>query len=65
MELDIVFLGTSASMPTALRAPPGILVRRGGERLEWKVIIWFPWDEERRLFRGEKVYVSGIEIPER
>jgi hypothetical protein len=26
-------------------------------------VIWFPWDEERRLFRGEKVYVSGIEIP--
>ena len=33
MELDLVFLGTSASMPTALRAPPAILVRRGGERL--------------------------------
>jgi len=43
--------------------------RRGveptGERLDWKVIIWFPWDQEWRLFRGEKVYVSGIEIPER
>ena len=35
-----------------------------GERLEWKVVIWFPWDEERRLFRGEKVYVSGIPIPD-
>jgi ribonuclease Z len=33
VELDLVFLGTSASMPTALRAPPGLLVRRGGERL--------------------------------
>jgi ribonuclease Z len=33
VELDLVFLGTSASMPTALRAPPAILVRRGGERL--------------------------------
>jgi SnoaL-like domain len=30
---------------------------------EWKVIIWFPWDEERKRFRGEKVYVSGIELP--
>ena len=28
-------------------------------RLEWKVLIWFPWDPEQRLFRGEKVYVSG------
>ena len=34
-----------------------------GERLEWKVVIWFPWDKELRLFRGEKVYVSGIPIP--
>ena len=33
MDLDIVFLGTSASMPTALRAPAAFLVRRGGERL--------------------------------
>jgi hypothetical protein len=27
-------------------------------------VIWFPWDQELRLFRGEKVYVSGIDIPE-
>ncbi len=33
MDLDLVFLGTSASMPTALRAPAAILLRRGGERL--------------------------------
>ncbi|HVW90326.1 MAG TPA: ribonuclease Z [Gaiellaceae bacterium] len=33
MDLDIVFLGTSASAPTAARAPMAILVRRGGERL--------------------------------
>ncbi len=32
-------------------------------RLQWKVFIWFPWDAERRLFRGEKVYVSGIDLP--
>lgn len=29
-----------------------------GERLAWKVVIFFPWDPERRLFRGEKVYVD-------
>ena len=34
-----------------------------GEPLEWKVVIWFPWDPEQRLFRGEKVYVSGIDLP--
>ncbi|HEY6962250.1 MAG TPA: ribonuclease Z [Gaiellaceae bacterium] len=33
MDLDIVFLGTSASAPTAGRAPTALLVRRGGERL--------------------------------
>ena len=33
MDLDLVFLGTSGSMPTAQRAPAGLLLRRGGERL--------------------------------
>ena len=33
MDLDLVFLGTSGSMPTAKRAPTALLVRRGGERL--------------------------------
>jgi ribonuclease Z len=33
MDLDIVFLGTSASAPTAHRAPAALLVRRGGDRL--------------------------------
>ncbi|HTZ07182.1 MAG TPA: ribonuclease Z [Gaiellaceae bacterium] len=33
MDLDLVFLGTSASMPTARRAPAAFLLRRGGERL--------------------------------
>ena len=33
MDLDIVFLGTSASAPTAQRAPAALLVRRSGDRL--------------------------------
>jgi ribonuclease Z len=33
MDLDIVFLGTSGSMPTADRAPTALMIRRGGERL--------------------------------
>jgi ribonuclease Z len=33
MDLDLVFLGTSASAPTAGRAPAALLVRRGGDRL--------------------------------
>ena len=34
-----------------------------GERLTWNVVIFFPWDEERRLFRGEKVYTAGLPLP--
>jgi ribonuclease Z len=33
VDLDLVFLGTSGSMPTAQRAPAAALLRRGGERL--------------------------------
>ncbi|MDQ3874762.1 MAG: ester cyclase [Actinomycetota bacterium] len=30
-----------------------------GERLEWRVVIFFPWDPERRRFRGEKIYTDA------
>jgi ribonuclease Z len=33
MDLDLVFLGTAGSMPTADRSPTALLVRRGGDRL--------------------------------
>ena len=33
MDLDIVFLGTSGSAPTAARAASALLIRRGGDRL--------------------------------
>jgi ribonuclease Z len=33
MDLDVVFFGTSGSMPTAERAPTALMIRRGGERL--------------------------------
>jgi ribonuclease Z len=33
VDLDVVFLGTAGSAPTARRAPAAVLVRRGGERL--------------------------------
>ena len=33
MDLDVVFLGTSGSTPTARRSAPALLVRRGGDRL--------------------------------
>ena len=34
-----------------------------GERLAFRVVIFFPWDRERQLFTGERVYVSGIDLP--
>ena len=30
-----------------------------GEHVEFRVVIFFPWDPGRRLFRGEKVYVHA------
>ena len=30
-----------------------------GERLTWRVVIFFPWDPEKRLFKGEKVYTDA------
>jgi ribonuclease Z len=33
VDLDLVFLGTAGSMPTAQRAPAALLLRRGGDRL--------------------------------
>ena len=33
MDLDVLFLGTAGSAPTARRGLPATLVRRGGERL--------------------------------
>jgi predicted ester cyclase len=28
------------------------------ERLTWNVVIFFPWDRDRRLFSGEKIYTD-------
>ncbi len=36
-----------------------------GERATWRVVIFFPWDEEKKLFKGERVYTffPGGEAP--
>jgi predicted ester cyclase len=34
-----------------------------GEHVTWSVVIFFPWDPERRKFRGERVYVEGLPVP--
>ncbi len=33
-----------------------------GERLEWRVAIFFPWDPATRLFRGERIWVDRMEL---
>ena len=30
-----------------------------GERVEWKVVIFFPWDPEKRRFKGERVFFDA------
>ena len=48
---------------SATHRAPWLGVEPTGERLSWKVVIFFPWDEQQRLFRGEKVYTSGLPVP--
>ena len=31
-----------------------------GERLQWRVAIFFPWDRESRLFTGERVLTTPM-----
>jgi predicted ester cyclase len=47
---------------TATHRAQWLGVAPSGERLSWKVVIFFPWDRERRLFRGEKVYTAGLPL---
>jgi ribonuclease Z len=49
VDLDVVFLGTSGSAPTARRAPAATLVRRGGDRL----LIDCGEGTQRQLLRSE------------
>src|SRR5437763_7469567 len=57
MDLDLVFVGTSGSMPTAQRAPTALLVRRGGERLLFDCAE----GAQRQLLRPS---VGLVELPE-
>jgi SnoaL-like polyketide cyclase len=36
-------------------------VPASGRRLEFQVVIFFPWDADARLFKGERVHVIGLE----
>ena len=34
-----------------------------GERLAWRVAIFFPWDPGYRRFKGERIYTAGLPLP--
>jgi ribonuclease Z len=57
MDLDVVFLGTAGSMPTAQRAPAALLVRRGGARLLFDCAE----GTQRQLLRSS---VGLVDLPE-
>lgn len=57
MDLDLAFLGTSGSVPTARRAPAGTLVRRGGER----ILLDCGEGTQRQLLRSG---IGLVELPE-
>ena len=48
MDLDVVFLGTAGSAPTARRAPSATLLRRGG----WRVLVDCGEGTQRQLMRS-------------
>jgi len=57
VDLDLVFLGTSGSVPTGRRAPAATLVRRGGERL----LVDCGEGTQRQLLRSG---IGLVELPE-
>ena len=57
MDLDLVFLGTSGSVPTARRGLAGLLLRRGGER----ILLDCGEGTQRQLLRSS---VGLVELPE-
>jgi ribonuclease Z len=57
VDLDLVFLGTSGSVPTARRGLAGTLLRRGGER----ILLDCGEGTQRQLLRSS---VGLVELPE-
>jgi predicted ester cyclase len=48
---------------TATQRAPWLGAPPADGRLAWTVVIWFRWDPTQRLFSGEKIYTSGIDLP--
>ncbi len=49
------------ALVTATHERDWLEVPPSGRRLEFHVVIFFPWDADARLFKGERVHVSGLE----
>lgn len=47
---------------TATHARDWLGLAATGQRLEFTVVIFFPWDAEHRLFQGERVHISGLNL---
>jgi ribonuclease Z len=58
VDLDVVFLGTAGSMPTARRGPSATLIRRGGEKL----LVDCGEGTQRQLLRSDVGLVELTEI---
>jgi ribonuclease Z len=58
VDLDVVFLGTAGSMPTARRNPSATLIRRGGERL----LVDCGEGTQRQLLRSDGGLVDLPEV---
>jgi len=58
VDLDVVFLGTAGSAPTAQRAPTAVLIRRGGEKL----LVDCGEGTQRQLLRSDVGLVDFEEV---
>ena len=61
-ELDYIVIGPQGvceeAIVTATHQGRWLEHEPTGERREWRNAIFFPWDPETRLFRGEMVYTD-------
>jgi predicted ester cyclase len=66
-ELTDIVIGPQGvceeAVVTATHRRPWLGVQPTGTTRSWSVVIFFPWDPERRLFRGEKIYTAGAPLP--
>jgi predicted ester cyclase len=47
---------------TATHREPWLGVKPTGERVNFRVVIFFPWDRKREKFTGERIYLEPASI---